>query len=72
MHKIFIIVVELSYREIVVALPTLMIIAVVFGAICMQRRNKKDKKTNMRYVHFEVSLLIKYTRHFYALVDAII
>ncbi|XP_032676014.1 uncharacterized protein LOC116846385 [Odontomachus brunneus] len=44
---------ELSHREIIVALPTLIIIVVVFGAICMQRRNKKNKKTNMRYVHFE-------------------
>ncbi|XP_025160749.1 tyrosine-protein kinase receptor torso isoform X2 [Harpegnathos saltator] len=48
-------IVELSYREIIVALPTLMIIAVVFGAICVQRRNKKIEQTNMEYMHFEDS-----------------
>ncbi|XP_077265427.1 tyrosine-protein kinase receptor torso-like isoform X3 [Temnothorax americanus] len=49
---------ELSYREIIVALSTLVIVAVVFGIICMQRqrRNKKHKQTNMEYMHFEGSM----------------
>lgn len=51
---------ELSYREIIIALPTLTIIAVVFGVICMQRRKKKNKKINMEYMHFEVSRSINY------------
>ncbi|XP_014489174.1 PREDICTED: tyrosine-protein kinase receptor torso [Dinoponera quadriceps] len=54
-ESIEIAVVELSYREIIVALPTLLIIAVVFGIICMQRRNRKSKQTNMEYMHFEDS-----------------
>ncbi|KMQ85670.1 fibroblast growth factor receptor 3 [Lasius niger] len=49
-------VVELSYREIIIALPTLMIIAVVFGVICMQHHKKKNKKINMEYMHFEDSM----------------
>ncbi|TGZ48397.1 Basic fibroblast growth factor receptor 1 [Temnothorax longispinosus] len=50
---------ELSYREIIVALSTLVIVAVVFGIICMQRQrrnNKKHKQTNMEYMHFEGSM----------------
>lgn len=53
-----IIIVELSYREIIIALPTLMIIAVVFGVICVQHHKKKNKKINMEYMHFEVSSML--------------
>ncbi|XP_029169749.1 tyrosine-protein kinase receptor torso-like [Nylanderia fulva] len=49
-------VVELSYREIIIALPTLMIIGIVLGVICMQRHKKKNKKINMEYMHFEDSM----------------
>lgn len=51
---------ELSYREIIVASSTLAIVAVVFGIICMQRRNNKNKQTNMKYMYFEVSSSINY------------
>ncbi|XP_028046061.2 tyrosine-protein kinase receptor torso [Monomorium pharaonis] len=44
---------ELSYQEVIVALSTLTIVAVVFGIICMQHRNKKTKQINMEYIHFE-------------------
>ncbi|XP_072764548.1 tyrosine-protein kinase receptor torso-like [Anoplolepis gracilipes] len=49
-------VVELSYREIIIALPTLMIIAVVFGVICIKHHNKKNKHIDMDYMHFEDSM----------------
>ncbi|XP_025266682.1 tyrosine-protein kinase receptor torso isoform X1 [Camponotus floridanus] len=49
-------VIELSYREIIVALPALIIITVVFGVICMQHRKKKNKQINMEYMHFEDSI----------------
>ncbi|XP_050456394.1 tyrosine-protein kinase receptor torso-like isoform X1 [Cataglyphis hispanica] len=49
-------VVELPYREIIIALPTLIIITVVFGVICMQHCNKKNKQINMEYMHFEDSI----------------
>ncbi|EZA58397.1 Fibroblast growth factor receptor [Ooceraea biroi] len=44
-----------SYHEIIVALPTLMIIAAVFGVICLQHRNRKTRQVNMEYMHFEDS-----------------
>ncbi|XP_012061628.1 PREDICTED: fibroblast growth factor receptor 3 [Atta cephalotes] len=50
---------ELSYREIIVALSTLVIVVAVFGIIYMQHRNKKEEKnkqTNMEYMHFEGSM----------------
>ncbi|KYQ58830.1 Fibroblast growth factor receptor 3 [Trachymyrmex zeteki] len=51
---------ELSYREIIVALSTLVIVIGVFGIIYMQHRNKRekkrDKRTNMKYIHFEGSM----------------
>ncbi|KYM80805.1 Fibroblast growth factor receptor 3 [Atta colombica] len=50
---------ELSYREIIVALSTLVIVMAVFGIIYMQHRNKKEEKnkqTNMEYMHFEGSM----------------
>ncbi|KAL0100085.1 hypothetical protein PUN28_019506 [Cardiocondyla obscurior] len=47
---------EPSYREIIVTLSTLAIVAMVFGIICMQRRNKKNKQTNVEYMHFEGSM----------------
>ncbi|KYN45094.1 Fibroblast growth factor receptor 3 [Trachymyrmex septentrionalis] len=50
---------ELSYREIIIALSTLVIVMGVFGIIYMQHRNKrkeKNKQTNMEYMHFEGSM----------------
>lgn len=43
-------------REIIVTLSTLVIIVLVFGIICMRRRNKKNKRTNIEYTHFEGSM----------------
>lgn len=57
-YAIYIIIIELSYREIIVALSTLMVITVIFGLICVQHRKKKKKQINMEYMHFEVSLII--------------
>ena len=56
-----IIVAELSYREIIVALSTLVIVVAIFGIIYMQHWNKreeKNKQTNTEYMHFEVSSAI--------------
>ncbi|XP_018404587.1 PREDICTED: tyrosine-protein kinase receptor torso-like [Cyphomyrmex costatus] len=47
---------ELSYREIIVALSTLVIVMGVFGIICIRYRNKKNKRTNMEYMYFESSM----------------
>ncbi|XP_011861811.1 PREDICTED: tyrosine-protein kinase receptor torso [Vollenhovia emeryi] len=46
---------EPSYREIIVT-STLVIVAVVFGIICIQRRRNKNKRTNMEYMHFQGSV----------------
>lgn len=48
-------VVELSYREVIIVLSILMIVAVMFGVICVQQRNRKKKKADMEYMHFEDS-----------------
>ncbi|XP_011067283.1 PREDICTED: tyrosine-protein kinase receptor torso [Acromyrmex echinatior] len=50
---------ELSYREIIVALSTLVIVVAIFGIIYMQHWNKreeKNKQTNTEYMHFEGSM----------------
>ncbi|XP_020294315.1 tyrosine-protein kinase receptor torso-like isoform X2 [Pseudomyrmex gracilis] len=65
-------VVELSYYEIIVALPIIVIVTVIFGVICVQYRKKKNKRIKLEYMHFEDStdMLKKHSKRDYAIENA--